>query len=108
LFAFPTEVPNFCNSYTNAIPKVGVHLRVIGLHPLYSPPFVRAHFTPKHILGLMGPCTSRGLVANLMLGLRHYSSSYRQRINILLLKVLKLKKQSIRLKALQFEYNELT
>jgi hypothetical protein len=32
--------------------KVGVHLGVIGLHPLHSPPFVRETvcFTPKHTL----------------------------------------------------------
>jgi hypothetical protein len=35
---------------TSAIPKVGVHLGVIKLHPLHSPPFVRMCFTPKHIL----------------------------------------------------------
>jgi len=52
----------------NVIPKVGMHLRIIELHPLHSPPFMRVCFTPKHILGLMGPCTSH-LVVNPMLGL---------------------------------------
>ncbi len=46
-----------------------VHLRVIGLHPLHSPPFVRVCFTPKHIFGLMGTCISH-LITNLMLELR--------------------------------------
>ncbi len=31
-------------------PKVGVHLGVIGLHPLHSPPFVKVCFTLKHTL----------------------------------------------------------
>jgi hypothetical protein len=53
----------------NAIPKVGVHLGVIGLHPLDSPSFVRVCFTPKHTFGLMGLCASH-FVANPMLGLR--------------------------------------
>ncbi len=50
-------------------PKVGVDLGVIGLHPLHSPPFVKVCFTPKHTLGLMGPCNSH-LVTNPMLGLQ--------------------------------------
>jgi hypothetical protein len=36
-------------------PKVGVHLGVIGLHPLHSPPFVRMCFTPKHTFQPHGP-----------------------------------------------------
>jgi hypothetical protein len=70
LFAFPTKVPNICNSRMNASPKMGVHLGVIGLHPLHSPPFVKVCFTPKHIFYHMGPCTSH-LVVNPMLGLQH-------------------------------------
>ncbi len=35
LFTFPTKVLNIHNSCTNAIPKVGVHLGVIKLHPLH-------------------------------------------------------------------------
>jgi len=49
------NIHNFCMS---VIPKVGVHLEVIGLHPLHSPRFMKVCFTPKHILGLMGLCTS--------------------------------------------------
>jgi hypothetical protein len=41
----PTKVRN---SYTSVIPKVGVHLGVIGLHPLHFPPFVKMCFTPSH------------------------------------------------------------
>jgi len=69
-FAFPTKALNICNSHTCVIPEVGMHLGVIGLHPLYSPPFVRVCFTPKHTIGLMGPCTSH-LVKNPMLRLQH-------------------------------------
>jgi hypothetical protein len=72
LFAFPTKVMNICNSCTNVTPKVGVHLGVIGVHPLHFPPFVRVCFTPKHTLGLMGPCTSH-LVADPMLKLQQVS-----------------------------------
>ncbi len=71
-FAFPTKVLNICNSRMNATPKMEVHLGVIGLHPLHSPPFVKVCFTPKHTFGLMGPYTSH-LVMNPMLGLRHFS-----------------------------------
>jgi hypothetical protein len=49
------------------------HLGIIGLHPLHSPPFVKVCFITKHILGLMGPCTSH-LVANPMLRLWHLCS----------------------------------
>ncbi len=37
---------------------MGVDLGVIGLHPLHSPSFVKACFTPKHTLTLMGLWTS--------------------------------------------------
>jgi hypothetical protein len=35
-----------------------VHLGMIMLHPLHSPPFVRMCFTPKHAFGLMDPYIS--------------------------------------------------
>jgi hypothetical protein len=73
LFAFPTKSLNIHNSRTSAIPKVGMHLGVIGLHPLHSPPFVKMCFTTKHTLGLMGPCTSHFII-NPMLGLQHEGS----------------------------------
>jgi hypothetical protein len=41
LFTFPTKVLNIQDSHTSAIPKMGVPLGVIGLHPLHSPPFVK-------------------------------------------------------------------
>jgi hypothetical protein len=37
LFSLPTKALNIRNSHTSAIPKVGVHLGVIGLHPLHFP-----------------------------------------------------------------------
>jgi hypothetical protein len=49
-FAFPTKALNVHDSHTNATPKVEMHLGVIGLHPLHSPPFMKVCFTPKHIL----------------------------------------------------------
>jgi hypothetical protein len=49
-FSFPTKVLNICDSHTSATLKEGVHLKVIRLHPLDSPPFVRMCFTPKHII----------------------------------------------------------
>jgi hypothetical protein len=70
IFAFPTKAMNICNSHTSVIPKVGMHLGVIGFHPLHSPPFVKVCFALKHIIGLMGPCISH-LVENPMLGLWH-------------------------------------
>jgi hypothetical protein len=66
----PTKALNIRNFHANATPKVGVHLGVIGLHPLHSPPFVKMCFTPKHTLDLMDLCISH-LVTNLMLELRH-------------------------------------
>ncbi len=68
LFAFSTKVLNIYNSCTSATPKMGVHLGIIGFHPLHFPPFVKVCFTSKHILGLMGFCTSH-LVVNPMLRL---------------------------------------
>jgi hypothetical protein len=37
LFAFPTKALNIHNSSTNVTPKVGMHLGIIGFHPLHSP-----------------------------------------------------------------------
>jgi hypothetical protein len=65
---------NIRNSRTSATLKVEVQLGIIGLHPLHSPPFVKVCFTPKHILCLMGHCTSH-LVVDPMLKLHqlmHY------------------------------------
>jgi hypothetical protein len=73
IFPFPTKALNIHNSYTNTIPKVDVHLGIIGLHPLHFPSFVKVCFTPKHTLDLMGLCTSH-LIANPMLGLQHIVS----------------------------------
>jgi hypothetical protein len=63
-------VLNICNLYTSAIPKVGMHLGIIGLHPLHSLPFVKVCFTPKYTFGFMGLYISH-LVTNPMLGLQH-------------------------------------
>jgi len=50
---------------------MGVHLVVIGLHPLHSSPlFVRVCFTLTHTFDFIGPCTSR-FVTNPMLRLQH-------------------------------------
>jgi len=46
VFFFPTKVLNIRNFRTSATPKEGMHLKVIGLHPLHSPPFVKALFHP--------------------------------------------------------------
>jgi hypothetical protein len=68
LFNQSFEIQNSC---TSATPKMGVHLEVIGLHLLHSPPFVKVCFTFKHILlGLVGLCTLH-LIMNPMLGLQH-------------------------------------
>ncbi len=48
-----TKVLNIHNSHTSATLKVGVHLGVIRLHPLHSPPFVKVCFIPKHILDVV-------------------------------------------------------
>ncbi len=49
-FSFSTKTLNIHSFCMSAIPKMGVHLGVIGLHPLHSPPFVKVCFTPKHII----------------------------------------------------------
>jgi hypothetical protein len=41
-------IENFLTKCMSATPKMGVHLVVIGVHPLHSPPFVKVCFTPKH------------------------------------------------------------
>jgi hypothetical protein len=61
-FSFSTKALNIHNSCTSVIPKVGVHLGVIGLHSLHFSPFVKVCFTPKHTLCVMGPCTSHFVV----------------------------------------------
>ncbi len=61
--------------YTSAIPKMGMHLKVIGLHPLYSPPFVKVCFTLKHTFTFMGPCISH-LVANPLTQYQGYDNEY--------------------------------
>jgi hypothetical protein len=50
LFTFLTKAPNIQDSRISATPKVGVQLRVVGLHLLHSPPFVRMCFTLEHTL----------------------------------------------------------
>jgi hypothetical protein len=40
LFDFSTKALNIWDSHTSVIPKVGVHLGIIGLHLLHSPSFV--------------------------------------------------------------------
>jgi hypothetical protein len=71
LFAFPTKALNIRNSSTNATLEVGVHLGVIGLHPLHFPPFLKVCFTPKHIiLASWALCTTH-LIVNPMLRLWH-------------------------------------
>ncbi len=69
-FALPTKAFNIHNFSTKVASKVGMHLGVIGLHPLHFPPFARVCFTTKHIFNLVDPCTSH-LIVNLMLRLRH-------------------------------------
>ncbi len=71
LFAFPTKGSNICNSHTNAIHKMTMHLGVIELHPLHFPSFVKFVFTHKHTFSFMGPCTSN-LALNPMLRLWQY------------------------------------
>jgi hypothetical protein len=54
-FAFPTKALNIHNSSINVTFEMGVHLGVIGLHPLHSPPFLKMCFTPKQFSWLHGP-----------------------------------------------------
>ncbi len=39
MLAFTTKALNIQNSYTSVTPKVAMHVGVIGLHLLHSPPF---------------------------------------------------------------------
>ncbi len=50
LFTFSTKVPNIQDFHISATPKVGMQLRVIGLHLLHSHPFERVCFTFEHTL----------------------------------------------------------
>jgi hypothetical protein len=50
IFRLVVESIKELGGVSSVIPKVGVHLKVIGLHPLHSPPFVKVCFTPKHSL----------------------------------------------------------
>jgi len=50
LLAFSTKILNIQDSYTNATPKVKVHLGVIGLNLLHCPSLTRMCFIFKHIL----------------------------------------------------------
>ncbi len=49
LFTLSTKVLNIQNFNTSGIPKMRVHLEVIGFHLLYSPPFMKGCFTLEHI-----------------------------------------------------------
>jgi hypothetical protein len=44
---FSTKALNIQDSRTNVAPKMGMNLKVIGLHFLHYPPFVKVYFTPK-------------------------------------------------------------
>jgi hypothetical protein len=66
----------------SATPEVGVHLKVIRLHPLHSPPFVKMCLGVKHTFSLMGPCTSH-FVMDPMLGLQHEGSQVPHHIPVL-------------------------
>lgn len=55
LFNFPTKTLNICNFYTNATLKMGVHLKVIKLHPLHSPPFLKVCFILNRLSWPHGP-----------------------------------------------------
>jgi hypothetical protein len=69
LFALSTKILKIWDSRTSAIPKVGVKLRIIGLHLLHSPLFMIVFHTRTHFLGLMGFCIPH-LAMNSMLGLQ--------------------------------------
>jgi hypothetical protein len=49
-FSFSTKALNIQDSRTNATPKVGMHLGIIGFHFLHSPSFVKVCFTSEHTL----------------------------------------------------------
>ncbi len=48
--SFSAKALNIQDFRISVIPKVGVYLGVIGLHPLHSPPFVIVCFTFEHTL----------------------------------------------------------
>ncbi len=56
----PTKVLNIRNFHMSAIPKMGVQLGVIKLHPLHSSPFVKVCFTRKHTF--LTSCTSHSML----------------------------------------------
>jgi hypothetical protein len=58
LFSLSTKALNIWNSHTNATPKVGMDLGVIGLDLLHFPPFAKLCFSPKHTLWLHVPLHS--------------------------------------------------
>jgi hypothetical protein len=69
-FPFLIKVINIHNSCTNVIPKMGMHLGVIGLHPFAFFPICESVFHSKtQFFGLMGFCIAH-LVANPTLGLQ--------------------------------------
>ncbi len=70
LFVFPIKVLNIHNSCTNATPKVGVHLGVIGFHPLHFPHLWKCVSHLNTFFWPHGLCISR-LVMNPMLRLWH-------------------------------------
>jgi hypothetical protein len=47
---FSTKILNIWNFHTSVTPNMGVHLRVIGLNFLHSPPLVKVCFTIEHTL----------------------------------------------------------
>jgi hypothetical protein len=57
-FSFSTKALNIWNSRTSVTPKVEVHLRIIGLHILHPPSFVKMCFTPEHTFLTHGPLHS--------------------------------------------------
>jgi hypothetical protein len=47
-FSFSTKALKICVSCTNAIPKMGMHLGIIGFHLLHYPSFVKVCLTREH------------------------------------------------------------
>jgi hypothetical protein len=67
-FPFPTKALNILNSHTCVTPKMGGARGSHWASSLAFSPIVKVCFTPKHILRLMGPCSSH-LIVNPMLWL---------------------------------------
>jgi hypothetical protein len=65
-FSFLTKAMNIQDSCTNATPKVGMHLGIIGFNFLHFPSFVKMCFTLEHIF-LASWALAFHLVANQML-----------------------------------------